>query len=179
MVLGMSGGSCTLSIDVLVYTVCVLYHLLPFFAFPPFLLLPPFSPSFLPPFSPFSPSPPSLLLLLLASLFPSLPFYPLLSPSSLPLFFLSLLPPLPPLSPLSPFPPSLFPSTRIILLKLEEMFYNYVSDHTHTEPLKLPPWDSYHRMLAHRVAAYFGLEHNVDPMDKSCVIVCKGRNTRM
>ncbi len=47
------------------------------------------------------------------------------------------------------------------------------------DPLKLPPWDSYHRMLAHRVAAYFGLEHNVDPSDKTCVIVCKGPNTRM
>lgn len=30
-----------------------------------------------------------------------------------------------------------------------------------------------------RVAAYFGLEHNVDPMDKTCVVVCKGPNTRM
>ena len=47
------------------------------------------------------------------------------------------------------------------------------------DPLKLPPWDSYHRMLAHRVAAYFGLEHNVDPVDKSCVVVCKGPQTRV
>ena len=48
-----------------------------------------------------------------------------------------------------------------------------------TEPLKLPSWDSYHRMLAHRVAAYFGLDHNVDPHDKTRVVVCKGLNTRM
>ena len=48
-----------------------------------------------------------------------------------------------------------------------------------TEPLKLPSWDSYHRMLAHRVAAYFGLEHNVDPLDKTSVVVQKGPSTRM
>lgn len=48
-----------------------------------------------------------------------------------------------------------------------------------TDPLKLPSWDSYHRMLAHRVAAYFGLEHNVDPQDKTRVVVMKGPGTRM
>lgn len=71
------------------------------------------------------------------------------------------------------------PKNRVILLKLEEEFFSYVADHTRVDPLKLPPWDSYHRMLAHRVAAYFGLEHNVDPMDKNCVVVCKGPNTRI
>ncbi len=39
---------------------------------------------------------------------------------------------------------------RVILMKLEEEFVNYVSNPARTEPLKLPPWDSYHRMLAHR-----------------------------
>lgn len=34
-------------------------------------------------------------------------------------------------------------------------------------------------MLAHRVAAYFGLEHNVDPQDKTRVVVMKGPGTRM
>jgi hypothetical protein len=34
-------------------------------------------------------------------------------------------------------------------------------------------------LLYCRVAAYFGLEHNVDPMDKNCVVVCKGPNTRL
>lgn len=88
-----------------------------------------------------------------------------------------------------------------MLIKLEEEFVNYVSNPARTEPLKLPSWDSYHRMLAHRfvtawvirvrldsstslpffirVAAYFGLEHNVDPVDKTRVLVGKGPNTRM
>ena len=57
--------------------------------------------------------------------------------------------------------------------------FNSESSRSRVEPLKLPPWDSYHRMLAHRVAAYFGLEHNVDPIDKSCVVVCKGPQTRV
>ena len=35
-------------------------------------------------------------------------------------------------------------------MKLEEEFINYIADKSRTEPLKLPPWDSYHRMLAHR-----------------------------
>lgn len=43
---------------------------------------------------------------------------------------------------------------------------------------KFPPMTSYHRMLLHRVAAYFGLEHNVDQSGKS-VIVNKTSNTRM
>lgn len=68
---------------------------------------------------------------------------------------------------------------RIVLMKLEEEFVSYVSNPSRTEPLKLPSWDSYHRMLAHRVAAYFGLEHNVDPVDKTRVLVGKGPNTRM
>lgn len=37
---------------------------------------------------------------------------------------------------------------------------------------------SYHRMLVHRVAAYFGLEHNVDHSGKS-VIINKTSNSRM
>ncbi len=37
---------------------------------------------------------------------------------------------------------------------------------------------SYHRMLLHRVAAYFGLDHNVDQTGKS-VIINKTSNTRM
>lgn len=43
---------------------------------------------------------------------------------------------------------------------------------------KFPPMTSYHRMLLHRVAAYFGLEHNVDQTGKS-VIINKTSNTRM
>lgn len=43
---------------------------------------------------------------------------------------------------------------------------------------KFPPMTSYHRMLLHRVAAYFGLDHNVDQTGK-CVIINKTSNTRM
>ncbi|XP_003385249.2 PREDICTED: cAMP-regulated phosphoprotein 21-like [Amphimedon queenslandica] len=71
------------------------------------------------------------------------------------------------------------PKNRVILLQLEDEFLKYVSDPKRTEPLKLPSWDSYHRMLAHRVAAYFGLEHNVDPQDKTRVVVLKGPSTRL
>lgn len=39
---------------------------------------------------------------------------------------------------------------RVILLKLEEEFVAYIKDTNHKDHLKLPPWDSYHRMLAHR-----------------------------
>jgi len=37
---------------------------------------------------------------------------------------------------------------------------------------------SYHRMLVHRVAAFFGLEHNVDESGKA-VIVNRSSCTRM
>lgn len=37
---------------------------------------------------------------------------------------------------------------------------------------------SYHRMLVHRVAAFFGLEHNVDHSGKS-IIINKTSNSRM
>lgn len=43
---------------------------------------------------------------------------------------------------------------------------------------KFPPMTSYHRMLLHRVAAYFGMDHNVDPSGKS-VVINKTINTRM
>ena len=43
---------------------------------------------------------------------------------------------------------------------------------------KFPHMSSYHRMLVHRVAAYFGMEHNVDQTGKA-VIINKTGNTRM
>ncbi len=43
---------------------------------------------------------------------------------------------------------------------------------------KFPHMSSYHRMLVHRVAAYFGMEHNVDQTGKS-VIINRTSNTRM
>lgn len=43
---------------------------------------------------------------------------------------------------------------------------------------KFPPMSSYQRMLVHRCAAFFGLEHNVDQAG-TAVIVNKTRNTRL
>lgn len=43
---------------------------------------------------------------------------------------------------------------------------------------KFPQMSSYQRMLVHRVAAYFGLDHNVDQTGKS-VIINKTSSTRM
>ncbi|RXN00978.1 cAMP-regulated phosphoprotein 21 [Acipenser ruthenus] len=43
---------------------------------------------------------------------------------------------------------------------------------------KFPQMSSYHRMLVHRVAAYFGMDHNVDQTGKS-VIINKTSNTRI
>ena len=43
---------------------------------------------------------------------------------------------------------------------------------------KFPQMTSYHRMLLHRVAAYFGMDHNVDQTGKA-VIINKTGNTRM
>uniref|UniRef100_A0A4W4EU77 SUZ domain-containing protein n=1 Tax=Electrophorus electricus TaxID=8005 RepID=A0A4W4EU77_ELEEL len=43
---------------------------------------------------------------------------------------------------------------------------------------KFPQMSSYHRMLVHRVAAYFGLEHNVDHSGKA-VIINKTSNSRI
>ena len=43
---------------------------------------------------------------------------------------------------------------------------------------KFPQMSSYHRMLVHRVAAFFGLEHNVDESGKA-VVVNRCSSTRM
>jgi len=46
------------------------------------------------------------------------------------------------------------------------------------EKHKFPQMSSYHRMLVHRIAAFFGLEHNVDDSGK-CVVINKSVNTRV
>lgn len=56
---------------------------------------------------------------------------------------------------------------------------NYISvSLSRSQKRKFPPMTSYHRMLLHRVAAYFGMDHNVDPSGKS-VVINKTTNTRM
>ncbi|XP_062845607.1 R3H domain-containing protein 1-like isoform X2 [Trichomycterus rosablanca] len=69
------------------------------------------------------------------------------------------------------------PRDRMMLLKLEQDILDFISSNE-CHKRKFPPMTSYHRMLLHRVAAYFGLEHNVDPTGKS-VIINKTSNTRI
>lgn len=68
------------------------------------------------------------------------------------------------------------PRDRMMLLKLEQDILDFISNNQ-SPRRKFPPMTSYHRMLLHRVAAYFGLDHNVDQTGK-CVIVNKTSNTR-
>lgn len=69
------------------------------------------------------------------------------------------------------------PRDRMMLLKLEQEILDFIGNNESPRK-KFPPMTSYHRMLLHRVAAYFGLDHNVDQSGKS-VIVNKTSNTRM
>ncbi|KAM9493229.1 R3H domain-containing protein 1 isoform 6-T9 [Clarias gariepinus] len=69
------------------------------------------------------------------------------------------------------------PRDRMMLLKLEQDILDFISNND-SHKRKFPPMTSYHRMLLHRVAAYFGLEHNVDQTGKS-VIINKTSNTRI
>ncbi|XP_038854364.1 R3H domain-containing protein 1-like isoform X2 [Salvelinus namaycush] len=68
------------------------------------------------------------------------------------------------------------PRDRMMLLKLEQDILDFISNND--QKRKFPPMTSYHRMLLHRVAAYFGMDHNVDPTGKS-VIINKTSNTRI
>ncbi|KAI5629885.1 R3H domain-containing protein 1 isoform X2, partial [Silurus asotus] len=69
------------------------------------------------------------------------------------------------------------PRDRMMLLKLEQDILDFIGNNE-SHKRKFPPMTSYHRMLLHRVAAYFGLEHNVDQSGKS-VIINKTSNTRI
>ncbi|KAK1797637.1 hypothetical protein P4O66_008000, partial [Electrophorus voltai] len=65
----------------------------------------------------------------------------------------------------------------MMLLKLEQDILDFISNNE-SQRRKFPPMTSYHRMLLHRAAAYFGLDHNVDQTGK-CVIINKTSNTRI
>uniref|UniRef100_A0A8C7YWX1 R3H domain containing 1 n=1 Tax=Oryzias sinensis TaxID=183150 RepID=A0A8C7YWX1_9TELE len=69
------------------------------------------------------------------------------------------------------------PRDRIMLLKLEQDILDFISNNE-SQKRKFPPMTSYHRMLLHRVAAYFGMDHKVDPSGKS-VVINKTTNTRI
>ncbi|XP_074603300.1 R3H domain containing protein encore isoform X2 [Brevipalpus obovatus] len=66
---------------------------------------------------------------------------------------------------------------RIHLLKIEKDLSDLVKDGERHQN-KFEPMSSYHRMLVHRVAAFFGMEHNVDSTGNS-VVVNKTPNTRL
>ncbi|XP_046652235.1 R3H domain-containing protein 2-like isoform X4 [Daphnia pulicaria] len=66
---------------------------------------------------------------------------------------------------------------RMTLLRIEQDMIALVRD-TKRTCHRFPAMSSYHRMLVHRVAAYFGMEHNVD-QSGNCVVVSKSRHTRL
>ncbi len=69
--------------------------------------------------------------------------------------------------------------TRAFFPHSASLTANHVcASHCRSQQRKFPPMSSYHRMLLHRVAAYFGMDHNVDPSGKS-VVINKTTNTRM
>ncbi|XP_028279727.1 cAMP-regulated phosphoprotein 21 [Parambassis ranga] len=68
------------------------------------------------------------------------------------------------------------PRERMMLLKLEQDMIDFITSNSPFK--KFPHMSSYHRMLVHRVAAYFGMEHNVDQTGKS-VIINRTSSTRI
>ncbi|XP_032390698.1 cAMP-regulated phosphoprotein 21 isoform X2 [Etheostoma spectabile] len=68
------------------------------------------------------------------------------------------------------------PRDRMMLLKLEQDMIDFIVSNSPYK--KFPHMSSYHRMLVHRVAAYFGMEHNVDQTGKS-VIINRTSSTRI
>ncbi|XP_041664029.1 cAMP-regulated phosphoprotein 21 isoform X2 [Cheilinus undulatus] len=68
------------------------------------------------------------------------------------------------------------PRDRMMLLKLEQDMIDFITSNSPFK--KFPHMSSYHRMLVHRVAAYFGMEHNVDQTGKS-VIINRTNSTRI
>ncbi|KAL1501888.1 hypothetical protein ABEB36_007128 [Hypothenemus hampei] len=69
------------------------------------------------------------------------------------------------------------PKDRALMLRIEEELVNLANDKFQTH-YKFPPMTSYHRMLVHRCAAYFGMDHNIDQSGK-CIVVNKTKNTRI
>uniref|UniRef100_A0AAA9S3X5 R3H domain containing 2 n=1 Tax=Bos taurus TaxID=9913 RepID=A0AAA9S3X5_BOVIN len=63
-------------------------------------------------------------------------------------------------------------------IDLHEFLVNTLKKNPSNQFKKFPQMTSYHRMLLHRVAAYFGMDHNVDQTGKA-VIINKTSNTRI
>ncbi|XP_034658114.1 protein encore isoform X5 [Drosophila subobscura] len=71
------------------------------------------------------------------------------------------------------------PKDRNILLKIEKDLIDFIQDNGHDCEFRFPPASSYNRMLIHRTAAFFGMEHNVDTETQQCVIVAATKGTRI
>nr|XP_036672348.1 protein encore isoform X2 [Drosophila suzukii] len=71
------------------------------------------------------------------------------------------------------------PKDRNILLKIEKDLIDFVQENSRGCEYRFPPASSYNRMLIHRTAAFFGMEHNVDTETQQCVIVAVAKNTRI
>nr|XP_008195354.1 PREDICTED: cAMP-regulated phosphoprotein 21 isoform X3 [Tribolium castaneum] len=66
---------------------------------------------------------------------------------------------------------------RAFMLRIEQELVSLAKDKVKTH-YKFPPMSSYQRMLVHRCAAYFGMDHNIESSGK-CVVVNKTKNTRI
>ncbi|XP_042898182.1 cAMP-regulated phosphoprotein 21 [Parasteatoda tepidariorum] len=66
---------------------------------------------------------------------------------------------------------------RLMVLKIEQELINLIKDNK-KHSIKFPQMSSYNRMLVHRVAAFFGLDHYVDGNGTS-VIVNKTKTSRI
>ncbi|XP_055382150.1 protein encore isoform X2 [Condylostylus longicornis] len=70
------------------------------------------------------------------------------------------------------------PKDRTTLMEIEKDLIELAHDKSQKE-LRFQPMSSYKRMLIHRVAAFFGMEHNVDKATQQCVIVAPTKATRI
>ncbi|CAF1530289.1 unnamed protein product [Rotaria magnacalcarata] len=69
------------------------------------------------------------------------------------------------------------PKDRALLLTLEKLFQQFIQNEEQTSH-QFQAMNSYERMIVHRVAAFFGLDHNVDKNGQS-IVVTKTPNTRI
>ncbi|CAH0550982.1 unnamed protein product [Brassicogethes aeneus] len=68
---------------------------------------------------------------------------------------------------------------RALMLRIEQELVTLAKDRNFSQSYyKFPPMSSYQRMLVHRCAAYFGMDHNIESSGK-CVVVNKTRVTRI
>ncbi|CRK96065.1 CLUMA_CG009501, isoform A [Clunio marinus] len=67
---------------------------------------------------------------------------------------------------------------RNMLMKIERDLTQLAVDQTGRTFIKFPPMSSYNRMLVHRTAAYFGMDHNFDSA-QLCVIASITKETRL